>query len=605
MATNDNQVRSCRATGRAAVAVACAVIGSFCGAAVAGPVTPQPAMAEPLPDLTQDELDRFIFGKQQFTRDLAVDEGLGPIFNQTACGDCHLNPVGATGTQKVLRAGENTKSGFDPLEEYGGSLFQLEAISDECREDPPANANAFSDRVTNGMTGYGLVEAIDDCDIIAVRDAQPPAIQGDVHFVSAFEADPTGDPCPGETLRVGRFGWKAQMPTILSFTADASLNEMGFTNRFLTMDNDPNGINPPDLADCDTVADPEDSVAFGNGVDKEFIDVVTDFQRFMAGPPQTPQHTYPNPSAVGGTGMIGEERFNAAGCTGCHVAEWTTSSDAAPEAALQNKVIRPYSDFLLHRMGLNGDGIPQGDAQATQLKTPPLWGLWQRIELWHDGRFSAGTFDQRVADAIAAHDDGIGLSQGQAAAQAYAALSPAEQQEVLDFLASLGRREFDHNRDDQVKINDFAAAGIPLPNGGAGSFKACFKGGPYDADDPCAIHDVDMDTDVDLDDLEIFMSVYQGLRRDCNGNGILDFVDILQGTAADDDDDGILDECQPTCAGDANGDAMVGIEEFMGVLGNWGDCPGGLEPCPFDLDGDNEVDIQDFLMALGRWGACP
>ncbi len=116
-----------------------------------------------------------------------------------------------------------------------------------------------------------------------------------------------------------------------------------------------------------------------------------------------------------------------------------------------------------------------------------------------------------------------------------------------------------------------------------------------------------MDTDVDLDDLTIFMSLYEGLRQDCNGNTVLDFVDILLGTdgALDDNDNGILDECEPTCVGDADGDAMVGLAEFMGVIGTWGVCPGGLEPCPFDLDGDGEVGILDFLIALGRWGPCP
>ncbi len=595
-------------TSRAVLAAACAAIGA--GLATppvqAGPVTAQAAIAEPLPDLTADELARFLVGKQQYMRDLPVEEGLGPIFNQTACGDCHLNPVGATGTQKVFRAGFEDKFGFDPLADIGGPLFQLQAISDECREDPSGFFNVSTDRVTNGMTGYGLVEAIEDCDILAARDAQPPAIQGTAHMVAPVEPDPVGAPCDPETLRVGRFGWKAQVATILTFSADASVQEMGLTNEFFQADNDPNGINPPSLGDpdfCDTVADPEDNVSLGNGIDRNFIDVVTDFQRFMTNPPQTPQHTHPNPAATSGMGMSGEEIFNSIGCNGCHIPSWTTSSDAGLEAALRSKVIRPYSDFLVHGMGLNGDGIPDGDAGATQLKTPPLWGLWQRQELWHSGIFS-GDFDTRVTAAIDAHDDGIGLSQGEAAAQAFAALPAGDKTALLAFLASLGRREFDLNRDDLIRVNDFAAAGIPAPGAGSGSFRDCFGGGPYSADDPCAIHDVDQDTDVDMDDFAVFMSVYQGLRRDCNENAVLDFVDILNG-GLDVDDNGILDECEPTCTADANGDADVGISEFMGVLGTWGDCAGGLEPCPYDFDGDGTVGIQDFLLSLGKWGACP
>ncbi len=103
----------------------------------------------------------------------------------------------------------------------------------------------------------------------------------------------------------------------------------------------------------------------------------------------------------------------------------------------------------------------------------------------------------------------------------------------------------------------------------------------------------------------MFLSVYNGQRADCNGNGILDLIDIVDETSFDADNDGIPDECQPTCPADSNGDGMVGITEFLGVLGMWGACPPLPAPCPYDLTGDAEVGTYDFLTVIGFWGTCP
>ena len=111
-------------------------------------------------------------------------------------------------------------------------------------------------------------------------------------------------------MRVGRFGWKAQIPTLLSFSADAALNEMGITNRFLEDDNDPNGDTDP-LCD-DTMLDPELPQDQVTGL--YFTDRVALFQRYMAAPPQTPR-----------SGMTGEVIFDSIGCTGCHVAQFITT----------------------------------------------------------------------------------------------------------------------------------------------------------------------------------------------------------------------------------------------------------------------------------------
>jgi CxxC motif-containing protein (DUF1111 family) len=556
---------------------------------------PQPAAGEPLLGLTQDQLDRFELGGTMFDRDFIAAEGLGPIFNQNSCGACHVSPRGGTGTIKVLRAGKLDGGGFDPLEDFGGSLFQLESIDPGCAEEPPPDANVSAARVTNGMMGYGLVEAIPDADILAIQDTPPsPDVSGVAHMVPAFE-DPIGSP-----LRVGRFGWKAQVPTVLTFSSDAALQEIGLTNRFLPFDNDPNGIAAPALVDCDPIPDDptgvtyEDGLNFGNGVDKEFIDVVTDFQRFMTQPPQTPR-----------SGMIGEAFFNQIGCADCHVATFTTSNDPSLEDALRNKVIQPYSDFLLHDMGLNGDGIEQGAAGQRELKTPPLWGLRLRQELWHNGQFADPT---RVVDAIANHDDGV-ISEARFAARRFfnddgegnpvpGGLSSGERTRVLNFLNSLGLREFDHDANNTIDLPDFHGFGSPT------AFKACFGTTPF-PDQPCAVHDFDQNGTVDIDiDFVVFLTVYVGPLNDCNDDTVLDFIEILLDPLLDANDNGLLDSCEPTCPGDLDGSGDVAVNDFFDVIAEWGPCPDLPGPCPSDLNFDRVVDSEDFFALIGLWGPC-
>jgi CxxC motif-containing protein (DUF1111 family) len=530
--------------------------------------SPQPRAGEPMQSLSAELLARFELGKLAFNEDLTVEGGLGPIFNQTSCGSCHNNPIGGAGNQTVTRFGFiGKKGGFDPLSELGGSLLQAEAISDECAEIVPPEANVTSLRVTNSALAFGLVEAISDEDLLANRDSQPEAQRGEAHMVSNFE-DET-DP-----LHVGRFGWKAQVASVLTFSADAAQNEMGLSNRFLPFDNAPNGDEEL-LENCDTVADPED----GPDADGfEFIDRVTDFQRFLAPPPQTPQ-----------TGMSGEVIFNTIGCAICHTPNFTTGNDPETEVPLRNIAIKPYGDFLLHDMGLAGDGIVQGDASGQELKTPPLWGVSYRDPLWHDGRFSAGTFESRIRGAIAEH--GVFGSQGIPAAEAFASASDQDQDALIRFLGSLGRAEFDSDADNDVELDDFHGYIDTI------GFRSCFGTTPT-PDDPCAIHDVDQDGDVDLDDFDVFLLAFDDEPADCNGNGVVDMLDILLGEA-DANNDGVLDECQ-TCMGDVNGDNALGVNDLLAIIDAWGACT----DCPADINGDGAVNVNDLLYIVGNWGPC-
>jgi CxxC motif-containing protein (DUF1111 family) len=534
-------------------------------------------MGDPLPGLTPDELTRFDLGRTAYDTPLTEPEGLGPIFNKESCGNCHNNPLGGTGSQTVTRFGMAGKGTFDPLEHHGGSLLQAQSISEECAEEISADANRMSFRVTNSALAFGLIEAIDDNDIEANETTPPLAgISGRVHWVEALEWAEIGEPMG--TLHAGRFGWKAQVATVLTFSGDAALNEMGLTNRLVGTENDPNGDLPPALGDpdfCDTVPDPEDGPEGGVPGAPHFIDRVTDFQRFLAPPPQTPR-----------SGMTGETIFNNIGCASCHVASFTTTN-APAEAALQNVTVRPYSDWLLHNMGVNGDGIVQGDASDKELKTPPLWGVRKRDPMWHDARFDGDTFENRVTLAIEAHFVPGAEATLAGVDVAWGNLTPTEKSQVVQFLDSLGRIEFDADGDDDVELDDFTF------------FSNCFTGPGvfYTPDDPCAIHDIDQDGDVDLDDYDSFLIAYTGPLNDCNDNGTDDITDIINGTSLDVNRNGVPDECG--CSADLNGNADVGFDDILLIIGAWG-CVG----CPEDIDGSGVVDFGDILEAIAQFGPC-
>lgn len=551
--------------------------GSIAGLPV---IQTQPRMGEPLHGLTPAQLDAFNVGRNSYIRVWQVPEGLGPIFNQNSCGACHNNPVGGTGNTTVTRFGAEEKGVFTPLAEYGGSLHQAQGINAGCEEHIPDLPGLITaQRVTNGALGYGLIEAIPDEDLLFYQNNPPyPGISGRAAMVQAAE-DPKGSPD-----RVGRFGWKAQVATVLTFSGDASIMEMGITNRLFPEENDPNGIFPPSIEECDTVADPED-VPDGQG--RFFIDKITDFQRYLAAPPQTPK-----------SGMTGEALFTEIGCTHCHVRDYTTSNSPLLEEAIRNKPVVMYSDFLLHDMGLLGDSIEQLPALGREMRTPPLAGLRMRDPILHDGRIGGGTFEFRIQGAVQFHD--VFLSEARESAQRYlgtwggggTVLSPEQRNQVLQFLDSLGRAEFDYNGDNVRDVDDFNA------------FRACWGGGPYTADDACAIGDINQDGFINEADFYAFLSVYEGITGDCNNNGINDLLDILNGTLPDVNGDGVPDGCD-YCPADLDNSGNVGPSDLGILLGAWGNpgC-GGSSPCLADLNGDGSVGPADLGALLGNWGPC-
>jgi CxxC motif-containing protein (DUF1111 family) len=370
------------------------LLGSSLGRAAAD-------FGDALPELTPADQQAFEDGLEEFTEEETVEEGLGPVFNDVSCAACHRSPaVGGDAPVVETRFGTRDKKQFDPLISGGGSLLQTDGTGvNGCPtgETLPPNTTIVAGRKTTPLFGAGLIEAIPDDQLRQLADRQPSVIKGRAHQVREAFSPQT---------RVGRFGHKAQVATLLQFSGDAYLNEMGITSPNFQRENCPNG-DCSLLSRCDLTPEPED-----NG---EGVAAFAAFMRLLAPPPR---------GRITAAVEAGEEIFTRLGCAGCHVPTWTTGS--SPVAALNGVTFHPYSDFLLHDMGGLGDGIEQGRAGGTEMRTMPLWGLRVRRSFLHDG--SAPT----IVEAIQAH-----AGQGQAASDAFGQLSDPEGRQLLEFLESL------------------------------------------------------------------------------------------------------------------------------------------------------------------------
>ncbi len=324
-----------------------------------------------------DDMDKFM-------EEEAIADGLGPTYNARGCVDCHATVnVGGTSQITELRVGHTDANGnfVNPtisLDNSNGantipnrSLINDRAICDAAVEKVPGTENVIALRASNNTLGDGFVEAIDSNTLFAISQNQP--FQSGGQIAGQFIQVPVAE--AGGKVRGGRFGWKNQQASLLSFSADAYLNEQGVTSRFAT----------PDVTSvCDTVADPEDP--FG----PDGLEDIDHFARFMRATLVIPRDTV---QAATADAQVGAQLFNAIGCNICHVTSITTAPAGTVinqgaftvPPALGNKVIHPYGDFLLHDVG-TGDGIVQNGGQSTanKLRTQPLWGLRFKDRLMHD-----------------------------------------------------------------------------------------------------------------------------------------------------------------------------------------------------------------------------
>ena len=418
------------------------------------------SLASPLPDaptgfdnLTNGVVDQTTHTADQtaFEAVLQIAEGLGPLYNAQSCRECHQNPTsGGLSQVTELRVGHDGPDGHFQNPEIpiargteiikGRSLVNDRAIcpngafpTTEIQERVPESETVRTLRTSLNLLGDGFVEAIADQTLFDLARDQckksKRKICGQVLRVPIVEA-------AGKT-GVGKFGWKDQHASLLSFAGDAYLNEMGITSKLF----------PTEVTLlCNTVREPND-VPGADGL--EHIDQFTRFIRATEAPARDSQQAR-TPSAERGA-----ELFVKIGCADCHVPTLTTAPAGTVinggtftiPAALGGKTFHPYGDFLLHDVGI-GDGIvmavtehygrsftparwenfSMSDCQSTQnkMRTAPLWGVRLRTRLMHDG--TSLTFP----DAIVRH-----RGEAQHVTQKFEKLKPRDQEALIDFLKSL------------------------------------------------------------------------------------------------------------------------------------------------------------------------
>lgn len=368
--------------------------------------------------------DTYALDQTKFEQDHDASTGLGPVFNARACADCHQNPVSGGSSQFTeIRAGHLDQNGnfvaaTVPVNDGANIIANRSIINDralvpQAQEHIPDTENIRALRAALNTLGDGFVEAIDDKTLQAIAQHQSDVTGGRIHGeaveVPVLEA-------PGQT-RIGRFGWKDQHSSLLSFIGDAYLNEMGVTNR----------LRPKDVTTVGKMtSDPED---IPDNLGLADIDHFAQFIRGTKAPPRDVALAATAPSQAGG------QLFDSIGCATCHVSTIVTApagtvinggAFAVPDA-LSNKVIHPYGDFLLHDIG-TGDGIVQNPPQdtANKLRTVPLWGLRMHPRHMHDLR------SLTLEDAIGRH-----RGEADEVRERFERLSPAEKQQLITFLNSL------------------------------------------------------------------------------------------------------------------------------------------------------------------------
>jgi len=326
--------------------------------------------------------DSYVVDQTRFEQDHDASTGLGPVFNARACADCHQNPVSGGSSQFTeIRAGHlDTAGNFVPatVPINGGansialrSIINDRALIPQAQEHVPDTENIRALRAALNTLGDGFVEAIDDSTLQSIAQHQIEISEGRIHG-EAVEAPVLES--PGQS-RIGRFGWKDQHSSLLSFIGDAYLNEMGVTNR----------LRPKDVTTVGKVTpDPEDTP------DNLGLADIDHFAEFIRGTKVPPRDAALSATAAA---QQGQTIFESIGCATCHVSTIVTAPPGTvinggaftvPEA-LGNKIIHPYSDFLLHDIE-TGDGIVQNPPQdtANKLRTVPLWGLRMHPRHMHD-----------------------------------------------------------------------------------------------------------------------------------------------------------------------------------------------------------------------------
>jgi len=370
---------------------------------------------------------RFEDNKAIFSEVETIADGLGPTYNGTACVECHQAvDVGGFAQHMEFRAGHLVNGQF--VDAPGGQLIHARGTDSDIVEHISTAETVKAFRVVTSAIGDGFVEAIANDTLQNNVAAQPSGQRGTLTTVPVVEAN--------NALRIGRFGWKAQQASLLSFAGDAYLNEMGITNKF-----DGFGGRSSTAADAGTHENPASTaegvidVTFPSAFDpvqdpEDDGDDVIAFADFMAAT-RAPGRQNPIPAAA----TRGDSLFNAVGCNVCHTRTFTTAAPGTlinggaftVPTALGNKIIHPFSDFALHNIG-TGDGVVQnaGQGSANMMRTAPLWGIRARNRLMHEG------LNITIFDSIQLH-----AGQATTARNNFNSLTAAQRNDLIAFVLSL------------------------------------------------------------------------------------------------------------------------------------------------------------------------
>lgn len=418
-------------------------------------VTGSGAFAQPMPGLEGAERRTFAVGNSFFNQNWVTApastegrDGLGPLFNAQSCSSCHFKdgraqpPVDADDAERglLVRMSVIDDDGdLGPHPVYGGQ-FQDRAVRGVAPEgsvviSTTERSGAYDDgtpwslavpdyelrdaggaaidevvvspRVAPAIIGVGLLEAVPTDDVLAaedIDDTDGDGISGRAHIVA--------DPATGRKA-LGRFGWKASVPTVEAQSADAFVNDIGITS---SLHSDESCT----TAQADCAAQPSGGAP---EVSDEKLDQVTFYARTIAVPARR--------GVAEDRTQAGEESFEQIGCATCHTPELRTGpSEVVP---LAEQVIRPYTDLLLHDMGpALADDRPDGDASGTEWRTPPLWGVGlvetvnRHTRFLHDGRA------RNLTEAVLWHGGEAERSRSR-----FESLTARDRAELLAFLESL------------------------------------------------------------------------------------------------------------------------------------------------------------------------
>jgi CxxC motif-containing protein (DUF1111 family) len=424
----------------------------------------------PIANLSPDQLRFFNDAATRFVHSEGVANGLGPTFNADSCGACHSQPaIGGTSPSTTAfpkvgpnpqvalataNGGKNTPPFFvtadGPIREArfkfltnpdgsvdptqpDGSVHDLFTI--QGRNDSPtactlaqadflgaANQHNLALRIPTPTFGGGLIEMIDDATILTNMQANQAA-----KSALGIRGRPNRS---GNDATITRFGWKAQNKSLIMFSHEAYSVEIGETNQMFPQKR---GFFPnPPPANCIANTLPEDQTNF-LPVGSDTVGVPSDddafatFMRFLDQPTSACTGTSCSASIQNGNSL-----FTSTGCSLCHTTSMTTgrSSFTVNAPGLSGVQANLFSDLLLHHMGDRlQDGISQGNAGPDEFRTAPLWGLGQRLFFLHDGRTSD------LLQVIREHQSNGSEANG--VINNFNALTPSQQQDILNFLRSL------------------------------------------------------------------------------------------------------------------------------------------------------------------------